>query len=76
MWAVETRKRKVLGEEQWQKLRGSTSVIPFAALLSGRARWPTDRRTLIGGATGLAVALWLVFGGHFWLFTRNPLAMF
>ena len=76
MWAVETRKRKVLGEEQWQKLAGPTSVIPFAALLSGRARWPTDRRTLIGGAIGLAVAAWLIFGGHFWLFTRNPLAMF
>jgi uncharacterized membrane protein len=76
MWAVEARKRKVLGEEQWQKLAGPTSVLPFAALLSGRARWPTDRGTLIGGAIGLAVALWLVFGGHFWLFRRNPLAMF
>ena len=76
MWAVETRKRKMLGEEQWQKLAASTSVIPFAALLNGRARWPTDRGTLIGGAVGLAVAVWLIFGGHFWLFTRNPLAMF
>ena len=76
MWAVENRKRKVLGEEQWQKLAGPTSVIPFAALLSGRARWPTDRRTLTGGAVGLAVVAWLLLGGHFWLFTRNPLAMF
>jgi uncharacterized membrane protein len=76
MWAVETRKRKTLGEEQWQKLAGSTSVIPFAAILSGRARWPTDRGTLVGSAVGLAVAAWLIFGGHFWLFTRNPLAMF
>jgi uncharacterized membrane protein len=76
MWAVESRKRKMLGEAQWQQLAGPTSVLPFAALLGGRARWPTDRGTLIGGAIGLAVALWLVLGGHFWLFRRNPLAMF
>jgi uncharacterized membrane protein len=76
MWAVETRKRKTLGEAQWQQLAAPTSVLPFAALLGGRARWPTDRGTLIGGAIGLAVALWLVLGGHFWLFRRNPLAMF
>jgi uncharacterized membrane protein len=76
MWAVETRKRKMLGEARWQEIAGPTSVLPFAALLAGRARWPTDRGTLIGGAIGLAVALWLVSGGHFWLFRRNPLAMF
>ena len=76
MWAVESRKRKMLGAAQWQQLAGPTSVLPFAALLGGRARWPTDRGTLLGGAIGLAVALWLVFGGHFWLFRRNPLAMF
>ncbi|MCL4780023.1 MAG: NnrU family protein [Gammaproteobacteria bacterium] len=77
MWAVETRKRKMLGEAEWQRLAGPTSVLPFAALLGGRARWPTDRGTLVGSAVGLAVAVWLVFfGGHFWLVTRNPLAMF
>ena len=76
MWAVETRKRKMLGGAQWQHRAGWTSGLPFAALLGGRASWPTDRGTLVGGAIGLAVALWLVFGGHFWLFRRNPLAMF
>lgn len=77
MWAVETRKRKVLGEAEWQRLAGPTSVLPFGALLAGRARWPTDRVTLVGGSIGLAVAVWLVFfGGHFWLFLRYPLAMF
>lgn len=77
MWAVEKRKRKMLGEVEWQKLAGGTSLVPFAALLAGRARWPTDRSTLVGGSIGLAVAVWLLFfGGHFWLFMRYPLAMF
>ena len=66
----------MLGEAQWRQLAGPTSLIPFAALLSGRARWPTDRRTLIGGAIALALVAWLLLGGHFWLFMRNPLAMF
>ena len=31
---------------------------------------------LIGGAIALALVAWLLLGGHFWLFRRNPLAMF
>jgi len=73
MGAVENRRRASLGEEQWQALAGPTSFLPFVAILRGRARWPTDRPSLIGGGLGLLVALVLLAGGHRWLFGRDPL---
>lgn len=70
---VERRRRRVLGEG-WAVLAAGTSFLPFAALLTGRARWPRDPRTLAGAAAGLALAAWLLAGLHFWLFERDPLA--
>ena len=74
MLVVERRRRAVLGEERWLALAGSTSFVPFAALLRGRAAWPRDRWTLIGAGGGALVALLFLGGGHLWLFGRNPLA--
>jgi uncharacterized membrane protein len=76
MAIVERKKRKSLGEERWRALAASTSFWPFAALLSGSARWPRDARTLIGAALGAAAAAFLLLGGHVLLFNRNPLALF
>lgn len=73
MALVEGRRRAVLGEDRWAELAASTSFLPFVALLAGRARWPRDRLTLIGGAAGLAAAALLLAGGHLWLFQRDPL---
>ena len=70
---VESRRRAVLGEEQWQALAGPTSFLPFGALLTGRARWPRDPVTLLGAAAGLLAAVLLLAGGHLWLFQRDPL---
>lgn len=69
------RRRAALGEEAWQALAARTSVVPLLAIVAGRARWPTDRGTLIGGALGLLAALFLLFYGHLWLFGRDPLAL-
>jgi uncharacterized membrane protein len=74
MAVVEGRRRLALGEERWQALAAGTSFLPFAAILAGRARWPRDRVTLLGGAVGLAAAGLLLAGGHLWLFQRDPLA--
>lgn len=71
---VEGRRRLALGEERWQALAAGTSFLPFAAILAGRARWPRDRVTLVGGAAGLGAAALLLAGGHLWLFQRDPLA--
>jgi uncharacterized membrane protein len=72
---VERRRRARLGD-RWHRLAAGTSLLPFAALVTGRARWPRDARTLGGILAGLLAALVLLAGGHFWLFGRDPLAAF
>jgi uncharacterized membrane protein len=75
MAITEQRRQTVLGKQTWHELAGRTSVLPFAAILEGRARWPTDPLTLTGAAAGLLAAAVLLFGGHLWLFGRDPLAL-
>ena len=75
MLVIETRKRQSLGAESWQALATTTGFFPLAALLRGRARWPTDPLSLNGGVVGLLLALLLLAGGHLWLFGRDPLAL-
>ncbi len=74
MAVTEGRRRKLLGEDAWLSLAAPTSVVPFAALLLGRARWPGDRMTMTGAALGLLLAGLLLAFGHAWLFGRDPLA--
>lgn len=69
---VEGRRRAALGS-RWDELAAGTSLVPFVALLTGRARWPRDARTLLGAAAGLAVAGLLLAGFHLRLFQRDPL---
>jgi uncharacterized membrane protein len=73
MRVVESRRRETLGEDAWQALAGATSFLPFVAVLFGRARWPRDPVSLVGGAVGLLLAVLLLAGGHLWLFGRDPL---
>lgn len=74
MAVTEDRRREILGESAWLALAAPTSVLPFAALVGGRARWPGDRLTLSGAALGLLTAILLLAFGHAWLFGRDPLA--
>lgn len=75
MAITEQRRRTVLGEDAWLAMAGATSVLPFAAILSRRARWPTDPVTVVGAGAGLLAAVLLMFYGHVWLFGRDPLAL-
>jgi uncharacterized membrane protein len=70
---VEGRRQEVLGLARWQELAGATSYLPFVAILRGRARWPLDRISVLGGTVGLLFAVLLLAGGHLWLFGRDPL---
>lgn len=75
MALVEARRRRSLGEERWRALARPTSVVPFLALMAGRTGWPSDRWTLLGAGLGVAAGVFLLAGGHLWLFGRNPLAI-
>ena len=70
---VEDRRRAILGEAEWRALADGTSLLPFVAILRGRARWPTDPISLTGGVLGLLLVAVLLAGGHLWLFGRDPL---
>ncbi len=61
------------GESRWRHLAGPTSIMPMAAILAGRARFPRDRRTALLAA--FAVALYAVFmlWGHAPSFGTAPL---
>jgi uncharacterized membrane protein len=76
MLVMDVRKRASLGPQAWSALAAGTSFLPFVALLTGRARWPRDGRTLAGAAAGAALAALLLGGLHIWLFQRDPLAFF
>lgn len=48
MLIIDRRKKRQWGEAEWSRLSAKTSLVPFAALLSGR--WRPDFRRLNGGA--------------------------
>ena len=72
---VNRRVRRRLGEERWRELAAATSLVPFAAILAGRAKakistWPL----LCSVAAALAVYLWFLLQGHERLIGPDPLA--
>jgi len=75
IWIMERRRPRALGRAHWEALAGPTSVLPFAAVATGRARWPRDARTLVGGLVGVVAYVALLAGLHGWLFGADPLAV-
>lgn len=56
---VERRRRRAMGAAEWQRLTAATSLVPFAALISGRFRprgLPSGLRLVAG--LGAWAALW------------------
>lgn len=71
---TERRARRRLGPA-WPPLAKTTSILPLAALLSGRAKPRFDREMVIALALAILVTFWLLVGGHAALFGADPLAM-
>ena len=59
--------------ENWSKMAGQTSVLPFLAILAGRQRPRLDLPLLAGAAISLVVTIFLLHGGHAALFGADPL---
>jgi uncharacterized membrane protein len=59
----------------WSDMAATTSILPFAAILSGRARLRFDG-PMLGALLAAALAtIWLLWGGHAALFGADPLAL-
>ena len=74
IWMTERRARRRRGE-QWNAITLSTSVIPFAALLTRRARLRVDGPLVTGVLGSAALTAWLLLGGHVVLFNADPLVL-
>lgn len=70
---ADKRAKSRLGPDRWTALAARTSILPFAAILAGRARLAVDRQTLAAILVGLAFYVLFLAGGHFWLFGVDPL---
>jgi uncharacterized membrane protein len=71
---LDLKARKRLGPERWRELAAETSILPFAALLSGRARWNALRPLVLPALMALAAYVWFVLQGHALLIGPDPLA--
>lgn len=71
---TERRARKRLGED-WPALAAKTSILPFAAIIGGRARFGLDGPMLAALLLTVLIAAWLLSGGHAMLFGADPLAL-
>ncbi|WIY52377.1 NnrU family protein [Devosia sp. YIM 151766] len=71
---AERRGRRRLGSA-WPSIAETTSVLPLAALIAGRARWAVDRNLAIALLASAAITAWLLLGGHLALFGADPLTM-
>jgi uncharacterized membrane protein len=74
MVMTERRNRRRLGAS-WSADTKSSSVLPFAAIIRGRAALSFDRPMVIGMVASALITIWLLAGGHASLFSADPLAL-
>lgn len=72
LFVLDRRARRRLGSA-WQDVAVTTSLVPFAAALSGRTRLDIDRPTVVALLIAGAATWWLLAGGHAALFGADPL---
>ncbi len=70
---LDLKARKRLGPERFRELAAGTSILPFAALLSGRARWRALRALVLPALIAAALYIWFVLQGHALLIGPDPL---
>ena len=71
---LDRRASRRLGQERWRQLADATSILPFAAILAGRARVKISTRFLLSLTAALGVYLWFLLQGHALLIGPDPLA--
>ncbi|GGD37661.1 NnrU family protein [Aureimonas glaciei] len=71
---TERRGRRRLGRA-WAQLAASTSIVPFAAVVSGRARLRVDLVMVAAAVSTVLTTLWLLAGGHRVMVGADPLLL-
>lgn len=74
MAVLDRRARRRLGETEWADVRAHTSILPFVAILQGRAHLHADGSFWLWTGLGLAGYVWFVLQGHRLLIGVDPLA--
>ncbi|MBW8282521.1 MAG: NnrU family protein [Rhizobium sp.] len=69
---LDRRARKRLAD-RWEQMSRASSLLPFAAVLSGRNRLRVDGPLLLSALLATAITAWLLLGGHALLFGADPL---
>lgn len=72
--AMDRRARARLGPDRWRQLAARTSIVPFAAMLAGRARVRLPGHLPFSTAATLGIYAWFLVQGHAWLIGPDPLA--
>jgi uncharacterized membrane protein len=72
---LDAKARRRLGPDRWARVSRTTSIVPFAALLSGRTRLGPVQPLALAGIVAAAFYLWFVLRGHLWLIGADPLAL-
>ena len=73
---VDLRSRRRLGDERWAELSASTSIIPFAAVLTGRTQLAWTWQMTASAVAAAIATIWFVFEGHLRLIGADPLLQF
>lgn len=71
---LDAKARRRLGPERWRHLSKETSIVPFAALVSGRARLDRPVSLLPAAMLALGLYAWFLLQGHALLIGPDPLA--
>jgi uncharacterized membrane protein len=74
--AVDRRARRRLGEARWLTLAAATSIVPFAAMLAGRACARVSLGLVLSVVAALGADLWFLLQGHELLIGPDPLALY
>ncbi|SMC73325.1 NnrU family protein [Rhizobium sp. RU36D] len=70
---LDRRARRRLGNG-WSEVAATTSLVPFAAIFSGRSRPSVDTPMILALCITAAITGWLLTSGHATLFGADPLS--
>jgi uncharacterized membrane protein len=69
---VDRRVRRRMGDAAWSELAATTSIVPFAAILAGRARFAWTPSMTVCAVVVVAVSAWFLVDGHRLLIGGDP----